>query len=63
MARRIDLVARGRARSAIDQTAARLRELDSRLAEIAQREPYREPVGWLRCFRGIDTLAAMLLLG
>ena len=24
--------------------------------------PYREPVGWLRCFRGIDTLSAMILL-
>ena len=24
--------------------------------------PYREPVGWLRCFRGIDTLTAMLIL-
>ena len=23
---------------------------------------YREPVGWLRCFRGIDTLSAMILL-
>ena len=37
-------------------------ELDARLAEIAEREPYREPVGWLRCFRGIDTLTAMLIL-
>jgi hypothetical protein len=24
--------------------------------------PYAEPVGWLRCFRGIDTLSAMILL-
>ena len=47
---------------AIDHTEARLRELDARLAEIAEREPYREPVGWLRCFRGIDTLTAMLIL-
>jgi hypothetical protein len=23
---------------------------------------YRQPVGWLRCFRGIDTLTAMLIL-
>src|SRR3989441_5678252 len=23
---------------------------------------YREPVGWLRCFRGIDTLSAIILL-
>jgi transposase len=49
-------------RLAIDQTEARLLELDARLAEIAETDPYREPVGWLRCFRGIDTLTAMLLL-
>ena len=47
---------------AIDHTEARLRELDARLGEIAESEPYREPVGWLRCFRGIDTLTAMLIL-
>jgi len=47
---------------AIDHTAARLLELDAGLAEIAERDPYREPVGWLRCFRGIDTLTAMLIL-
>lgn len=47
---------------AIDQTAARLRELDARLAEVAEREPYKTPVGWLRCFRGIDTLSAMLIV-
>jgi transposase len=47
---------------AIDQTEARLQELDARLAEIADTEPYRTPVGWLRCFRGIDTLTAMLIL-
>jgi transposase len=46
---------------AIDHTEARLLELDARLAEIAEHEPYREAVGWLRCFRGIDTLTAMLL--
>jgi len=47
---------------AIDHTEARLMELDARLTEIAQREPYRDPVGWLRCFRGIDTLTAILIL-
>jgi transposase len=47
---------------AIDQTEARLRELDVRLTVTAATEPYRAPVGWLRCFRGIDTLSAMLLL-
>ena len=33
-----------------------------RLAEMAQADPYREPVAWLRCFRGIDTLTAILIL-
>ena len=47
---------------AIDHLEARRIELDARLAEIAETEPYRERVGWLRCFRGIDTLTAMLIL-
>ena len=47
---------------AIDHLQARLVELDARLAEIAQTAPYRESVGWLRCFRGIDTLTAILIL-
>jgi transposase len=47
---------------AIAQLEGRLSELDTRLAEIAQTEPYREHVGWLRCFRGIDTLTAILIL-
>ena len=24
----------------------------------ARQEPYKEPVGWLRCFRGIDTVTS-----
>ena len=47
---------------AIAQIESRLAELDARLAETAQTDPYREPVAWLRCFRGIDTLTAMLIL-
>jgi transposase len=47
---------------AIEQLEARLSELDARLADIAQTEPYREHVSWLRCFRGIDTLTAILIL-
>lgn len=42
-------------RLAIEQVEARLAELDARLTETAQTDPYREPVAWLRCFRGIDT--------
>lgn len=47
---------------AIDHTEARLHELDVRLTATAASDPYREPVAWLRCFRGIDTLTAMLIL-
>lgn len=47
---------------AIDHLEARLVELDARLTDLAQTAPYREPVGWLRCFRGIDTLTAILIL-
>ena len=47
---------------AIAHLEARLGELDARLADVAETEPYREQVGWLRCFRGIDTLTAILIL-
>lgn len=47
---------------ALDQVEARLDELDARLVELAQTALYREPVGWLRCFRGIDTLTAISIL-
>lgn len=49
-------------RLAIDHLQARLMELDARLTAIAQTDPYREPVAWLRCFRGIETLTAMLIV-
>jgi len=47
---------------AIDHLEARLIEFDRRLEDVAQSDPYREPVGWLRCFRGVDTLTAILIL-
>ena len=47
---------------AIDHVEARLSELDAQLTKVADTEPYRERVGWLRCFRGIDTLTAILML-
>jgi len=46
----------------MDQLEVRLRELDASIADIANSEAYREQVGWLRCFRGIDTLSAMIIL-
>ena len=40
----------------------RLSELKKTLEQVAQEELYRQPVGWLRCFRGIDTITAMTFL-
>ena len=47
---------------AIELLEERLRGLDGALAEQAEQEPYREPVGWLRCFRGFDTINAMTIV-
>jgi len=47
---------------ALEQAWARQAELDKELEAVAGTAPYREPVGWLRCFRGIDTLSAIILL-
>jgi len=47
---------------ALEQALARLAELDKEIVALADTAPYRTPVGWLRCFRGIDTLSAMILV-
>src|SRR5688572_14325669 len=47
---------------AMDHTEARLRELDGRIAEVASTTPYQHRVAALRCFRGIDTLTAMIII-
>jgi transposase len=47
---------------ALEQALARLAALDHEVAAVAETDPYRTPVGWLRCFRGIDTLSAMILI-
>ncbi|EMI65659.1 transposase, IS116/IS110/IS902 family, partial [Leptospira interrogans serovar Pomona str. CSL10083] len=39
-----------------------LKAMDQRIQEIAESEPFRERVGILRCFRGVDYLTAMFLL-
>lgn len=49
-------------RFTVEQLLTRLAELEREIEAIAEREPHREPVGWLRCFRGIDTLSALTLL-
>lgn len=47
---------------AIENLEERLNTLAAKIAEVAETEPYREPVAWLRCFRGIDTLSAMVIV-
>jgi transposase len=47
---------------AVDHVSVRLATLEAELVELAGQQPYRERVGWLRCFRGIDTITALSLL-
>jgi transposase len=46
----------------VDHLDERLRQMDAHLGSFGDREPYREPVAWLRCFRGIDTVTAVSLV-
>lgn len=47
---------------AVEHLEERLRGLDAALEVQASQPPYREPVGWLRCFRGIDTVHALTVV-
>jgi len=47
---------------AVDGVDERLRDLEAKIAEISSTTEYQTVVGLLRCFRGIDTLTAMVLL-
>jgi transposase len=46
----------------IEQLDERLLQLENQMGDFAGQEPYREPVAWLRCFRGIDTETAVSLV-
>jgi transposase len=47
---------------AIEQLEERVRGLEEKVATVAQTERYAERVGWLRCYRGIDTVTAMTIV-
>jgi len=47
---------------AVEEVEARLAILDQQMQDLAQREPYRAPVRYLRCLKGIDTICALTLL-
>jgi transposase len=49
-------------RCAIGQLDARLAELDRWLKAVATTPPYAAAVAALRCFRGIDTVSAIMLI-
>lgn len=46
----------------VEQTEARRRSLELHLEDIAREGRYAAAVGWLRCFRGIDTVTAITLI-
>lgn len=48
--------------STVELTEERVRALEAHIGELATNDPYRERVGWLRCFRGIETVTAMTIL-
>jgi len=43
----------------VEQEIEKLKSLDAELEKAAQGELFREPVAWLRCFRGVDTVTAL----
>lgn len=47
---------------AIEHVEERINTLESAIAAAAEQEPYREPVGALRCFTGVNTLTAVTLV-
>ena len=47
---------------AVEEAEFRLETLNHQLEELVQQDPYRVPVQYLRCFRGIDSLSALTLV-
>ena len=48
--------------NAVNDANARLETLNRQLEDMSLQEPYRMPVKYLRCLRGIDTLSALTLV-
>ena len=46
----------------VEQREARRLALDLEIERLAASEVYRERVGWLRCFHGVNTITAMTIL-
>jgi transposase len=58
----IDQFVFDQSRLAVEQAMQRIEQIEAELQRVSQSAPYAAPVGWLRCFRGIDTVAAMTLI-
>ncbi len=58
----VDRAVFGDLRSQVVHQVQRKEHLTRTIEEVATHEPYRDTVGWLRCFRGIDTVTAMTVL-
>lgn len=48
--------------AAVEHAEERLRGLDAALEAEAAKDPYREPVGWVRRLPGFDTVDAMTVV-
>src|SRR5262249_7852268 len=46
----------------VETAEERVRGLDRSVEQAADQEPYRTPVGWLRCYRGIATVTALTIV-
>jgi transposase len=49
-------------RQTLSEMESRLETLDQRIEVLAEAEPYKTPVRYLRCLKGVDTLSAMTLV-
>jgi transposase len=47
---------------AVDEVEARIKTLDDQIEDLAQSDPYRTPVRYLRCLKGVETLTAFTLV-
>jgi transposase len=45
----------------VEVLEARLFAVEQKLVEVSESEPWADRIGWLRCFRGIDTVTAMTI--
>lgn len=46
----------------VEHCTERVKSLEGYVEQVSKKAPYAEPVGWLRCFRGIDTITAMTIV-